>query len=257
MQVHIVIIEDEEIEAQGEKKRILRMQSPWIGEVSVFYKAKDAVDFLRDFYEPALALVDINMPGMSGLDLMEILQKKPLLRYIVVSAYDKFSYAQKAMSFGARRYLLKPCPYMEFKEAVEEAVLELVNEVQRRDGWIRGTETEEQKGSEEVHQSVKWVLGYLEEHIGEKVNMAELANELDLNYSYFSQLFKKETGKTFQEYMMDIRMKKAGELLIAGEKAEEIALQVGFGNAKSFFRAFKEYFGMPPMQWKHLQESGQ
>ncbi|MFR6328826.1 MAG: helix-turn-helix domain-containing protein [Eisenbergiella sp.] len=107
-----------------------------------------------------------------------------------------------------------------------------------------------EKKDKEYHVSVRWALDYIDRHISEKLNMAFLANKRNLNYSYFSQLFKKETGYTFSDYVNMRRMQIAGERLLEGAGTEEVSEAVGFESVKSFFRAFKIYYKMSPSAWK-------
>lgn len=73
-------------------------------------------------YQPDIAILDIHMPGLSGLDLAtkaQTLQKKPLI--IFLSAYDKFSYAKKGLRLGVFDYLLKPLDNEELKMILDKA----------------------------------------------------------------------------------------------------------------------------------------
>lgn len=74
-------------------------------------KAQSAIqaEFIIKQYSPDIVISDIRMPGMSGLDLLENFKRKKInILTIFFSAYDDFSYAQKAISLGAFDYLLKP-----------------------------------------------------------------------------------------------------------------------------------------------------
>ena len=57
----------------------------------------------------------------------------------------------------------------------------------------------------EYHYIIKWSMEYIEQYLSDKdhLNMTIIANHWNLNYSYFSQLFKKETGITFSEYVLE------------------------------------------------------
>ena len=93
------------------KVQVLRASVPWeewgftlIGAAENGVDAKEGIERLR----PDIAILDINMPGMTGLETAEALREecRPLL--IFLTAYDEFSYAHTALKIGAFDYLLKP-----------------------------------------------------------------------------------------------------------------------------------------------------
>ena len=91
--LEVVIIDDEKIEAEGNKRRVLHMNHPEIESVRAFTSSEEALDYLEQTSHLTLVIIDINMPGMSGLLLMEIMQARPEFRFSFVSAYDNFKYA--------------------------------------------------------------------------------------------------------------------------------------------------------------------
>ncbi len=95
------------------------------GEAS---NGKEAIEFLKEA-SPDILIVDIRMPIMDGLELTEYLSKhNPNLKVIILSGYDDFTYAQRALKFGAFDYLLKPSRAQEILEAVKKAKINIENE---------------------------------------------------------------------------------------------------------------------------------
>jgi len=89
-------------------------------------------------------------------------------------------------------------------------------------------------------------------------SIAELAEMENYNNSYFTEWFKEKTGFTPSEYLHRIRMEKAQEILESTHyRILDVALQVGYTNASSFSRAFRNYAGMTPQQYrsKNQEES--
>jgi two-component system, response regulator YesN len=93
---------------------------------------------------------------------------------------------------------------------------------------------------------------YVKKHIGEKISLTEVAAHLHLNSSYFSRMYKKETGEGFVEYVTRVKMEKALELLDQSIKSvEQIAYELGFESKSYFLKTFKRFYGVSPKSYKH------
>ncbi|MEG2264392.1 MAG: response regulator [Acinetobacter sp.] len=97
---------------------------------------------------------------------------------------------------------------------------------------------------------VDFAKRYVREHLNTECDMGVIANQLDLSYTYFSTLFKEQTGQTFSEFAMQMRMEEAARRLRAGERVTAIAKCVGYQNVQNFSRAFTRYFGVQPRLFK-------
>ena len=83
------------------------------------------------------------------------------------------------------------------------------------------------------------------------MSIETICSYLSVSAAYFSTVFKKETGKTFINYLTDYRMDKALELLMEkGEKTYIIAEKVGYSDPNYFSYVFKKQFGMSPSKYK-------
>ncbi|MDD3335193.1 MAG: response regulator [Eubacteriales bacterium] len=80
----------------------------------------EAYDSILDLC-PDIVLTDIRMPGLNGIELIQKLHEaNACARFIILSGYDEFEYAQEAMRYGVRYYLLKPCNEAAIIHALKE-----------------------------------------------------------------------------------------------------------------------------------------
>lgn len=98
-----------------------------------------------------------------------------------------------------------------------------------------------------IDQAVK----YVRENYCKDLTMAEVANRICLNYSYFSLLFKGKTGMNFIDYLKTVRIEKAKELLKNTDyKVYEISEMVGYNNTKHFTTTFRAFTGISPKEYR-------
>lgn len=84
------------------------------------------------------------------------------------------------------------------------------------------------------------IFTYIDQHYREELDMQQVANHVNMSYSYFSKYFKQATGKTFKQYVDFLRISEAEKLLLSGVyNVTETARQVGFNDVSSFNRTFK------------------
>lgn len=94
---------------------------------------------------------------------------------------------------------------------------------------------------------------YIMEHYAEPVGLEEVSSQVGFSPSYFSTLFKKETGKTFLEYLTDIRIEQSKILLRESRMTVEmICKSVGFNDYKRFSKTFKKATCVSPKEYRKL-----
>ncbi|MDD2971558.1 MAG: response regulator [Lachnospiraceae bacterium] len=105
----------------------------------------------------------------------------------------------------------------------------------------------------ESTKPIRQAQQYVEEHCSEKIVLEDLAEVVGLNPVYFSVLFKKETGINFSTYLIDVRMKKAKDLISStNETIAAIAEQVGYKDSRYFSRIFTKEVGIKPALYRKL-----
>ncbi|MBQ7848309.1 MAG: helix-turn-helix transcriptional regulator, partial [Clostridia bacterium] len=94
---------------------------------------------------------------------------------------------------------------------------------------------------------------YIQQHYREALRLEDVSSAVGFNATYFSTLFKKETGQNFTDYLTELRINKAKELL-SGDKVsvQDVAELVGYSDLKYFSRLFKKTTGVSPSDYKKL-----
>ncbi|MGL4735984.1 MAG: AraC family transcriptional regulator [Cellulosilyticaceae bacterium] len=99
--------------------------------------------------------------------------------------------------------------------------------------------------------SIRRAISYIHTHYGEAVTLSDVASYVNLNISYFSTIFKKETGSSFSQYLNLTRIEHSKLLLNNTELSIlDIALEVGFDTDSYFCTVFKKLVGVSPKQYK-------
>ena len=95
-------------------------------------------------------------------------------------------------------------------------------------------------------------LEFIKTHFKKNINMAMVANQVSVNYTWFSEKFKEHTGVNFNEYLKRLRIEEAKNLLEKGcYKVYEVAERSGFSDVKYFMKIFREETGLSPTEWSN------
>ncbi|WP_130858666.1 response regulator transcription factor [Gracilibacillus phocaeensis] len=92
---------------------------------------------------------------------------------------------------------------------------------------------------------------YIQTHLDERLSLADVAEKLGFNPTYFSQLFKKETGESFVAFRRKIRMERAKQLIEQNQmRIIDISNEIGYSDLAHFTKSFKIYTGVTPSSYK-------
>ncbi|MCC8065827.1 MAG: response regulator [Clostridiales bacterium] len=109
------------------------------------------------------------------------------------------------------------------------------------------------KKSDMERRPVLDAIEYVQKNYNQKILLEEIAENSGFNANYFSELFKKETGKNFSAYVLELRMEKAKQLLRDTKKTiYEIAAEVGYKDSKYFSQQFTRTVGVKPNEYRKL-----
>lgn len=107
------------------------------------------------------------------------------------------------------------------------------------------------KKEEHENQLVVRAQNYIQENYQKDLSLDEVSRQMDLSPYYFSKLFKEETGSNFVEYVTNLRIGKAKELLAKdGLSMKEICAAVGYSDPNYFSRIFKKNTGVTPTEYR-------
>ena len=220
----VIVVDDEQILRQG-----LVMMTPWQeADCVVVGEAKDAEEALRlmEKVQPDIAVVDIKMPGMNGLELIEtaearaICSKKPL--YIILSGYGEFSYARRSVE----------------KLTAAQGSNESALFTHFGMGKIQ-------------NQYLAQAVRLMEERCKENLTIKEVADEIGISASYLHRLFRERAEYSFGEYLTLCRMRRAAKDLGEGRlRIYEIAEHCGYRNTRYFSSVFRRVMGMTPTEYR-------
>lgn len=108
-----------------------------------------------------------------------------------------------------------------------------------------------------LHRSeIQEAIEYTHKNYMDNIKVKKIADKVNLSENYFSYLFSKETGKTFSQFLQEIRVEKAKKFLPQGSR-DWIAVgeQVGFESPKYFTKVFKKHTGFTPKQYLKNQRN--
>ena len=100
-------------------------------------------------------------------------------------------------------------------------------------------------------QPISGVLQFIARHIQQDMTIGELSRIAGYNEQYFIRLFKKTVGLTPYQYIISYRLKEAKKMLRSDLSVTQVANLTGYGDIKTFSRAFKYNFGLSPSEFKH------
>ncbi|NOU93756.1 helix-turn-helix domain-containing protein [Paenibacillus sp. LMG 31456] len=121
---------------------------------------------------------------------------------------------------------------------------------ERLDRWIEGTDKQRTEGT----NLIPHILEYIHANYNREISLGGISDELGLDIAYLSRQFKKGTGKNFMDYLINLRIERAKQMLLSlSGTVQQIAENVGYVNSQSFIRIFKKHVGVTPGQYREMQ----
>lgn len=233
--MNLLIADDENLELKVLEKTV---KKHFVDELEIFASSNGRkASQICDEVKPDIALLDIEMPGMNGIELAKYIKEKYADCIIIfITAYDRFDYAIEAIHIKAFDYLLKPWK--------EERLFELINTAIEN---VRSM----QKTDSIVHSQKDVIKDYIDRNYKKDISAKDVAGILGYSDVYFSKVFKQLFDDNFINYLTKIRIDRAKVLLKdVSFNIKEIGKSVGYADSNYFTKVFKRSIGMSPSEYR-------
>lgn len=243
-----VLIADDEDLARYTIKLLISRNYPGLDVIAEAADGDEAVRLAKD-YKPDLAVLDIRMPVLDGLETArKIRNNNPETAILILTAYEDFSSAQQAVNAGVNGYLLKP--------VTPEAFADRLESIRK---WREGLKTESSSIPEEVSgedQTVSWrlkrAMEHIQDHLSKDLPMNEVADTAGISSQHLSRLFRDEMNTSFIKVITEKRMDRARKLLVETTLGvAEIAKRCGYRNANYFAKVFRKNWSISPRDYRN------
>lgn len=186
----VVIADDESIECRA-LEMMIRNDFPELETLPSVSNGAELIASVRK-YHPDIAIVDINMPQLSGLDAMELIRADDKdMKIVIVTAYSDFDYARRALKLGASDYVLKPLDRNTFRETMVKV--------------LQTMDAEKQSSSRD--SSTRKHLDEMTEAVGSEF--------------LFSLIFGEPDEKSLQLYLASLNQEFNGSCIAAARPADQ------------------------------------
>lgn len=209
--------------------------------IKIFSSAGSAMEYIKQ--NPVDALItDIKMPLISGLELAKFCYEEyPNIGVILYTAYRDFEYAQQGIRYNVVDYLVKPVHDDDLTAAMNKLRRHLQNQQQTID-----------RPSEYSYNMItQAAVDFIKAHYHESISIEDVAHHVLMSPKYFGAYFKKSCGKNFVDFLREVRVSAAAELLKdEALTISAIAEKVGYKSATHFYKFFQDCYGQTPAQYR-------
>ncbi len=250
----VLVVDDEPIE----RMMLVKTLNKLVGDTCQIFEAKNGREAIEIFDQKKIqiAILDIEMPGVNGLEAAKIMrEKREDCVIIFITAFDEFSYAKQAISVKAIDYILKPYESKEIVYALEEGK-RLIDKY-FSDTFVEESPAEDNKSIEENIGDIRLSLAretienYIKSHYMDDISMHNLAHVMNYSDAHFCKLFKQCFKVNFTAYLTEYRIGIAKKMLEDPRlNIKDIGSASGYTDSNYFARVFKRMVGCTPTEYR-------
>jgi len=252
--IKILLVEDEEIIRNGLKNLIAQVSTDFqITKEAA--NGREALDYLQKEV-PDFIITDIRMREMDGLTLTaKARERYPQMPILIISGYGDFEYARQALRYGVTDYLLKPIDRLALVSVLDQIRRGLVPKEGNASLPGEAADKDELPLKNDSRRLIRKVKEYIQGNPDKDLRLQVLAEYVNLNPAYLSQLFKQEAKIHLSDFITDVRMQRAKYLLLNSDlKIYDVARLSGYQSPKHFMLLFKQQVGKTPGAYREEGE---
>lgn len=208
-----------------------------------------------------LAMLDVKIPGMNGLELAEFIKEQEMDTAVVfLTGFSEFEYARTALRSGVYEYLLKPLRPREIlstmadvKRRLEERRYQarVLKEHKQREDMDFDAAVQVAGLFPDVPPVMSEILMTMAKQYDQPLSLGSISNQYFFSKNSISRMFRRETGYSFTDVLVAIRLASAANQLMNGELVNQVSSKNGFSDQRYFSQVFRKVFGCSPSEIKN------
>ena len=236
MIVHTVVMIDDDKVMLRRIKKFVNFEALGMSLVGEAYDGLNGILLIEEL-KPDIIISDFEMPKLDGIQMMEKIRAMGIKsKLILLTGHMEFECARKAISVGAFEYMVKPILPEDLTEVMKK---------------IKDVLDEEAGLGIEAEKRIEIIKKYIKKNLHLNMTLESVAQQTHFSSNYIRNLFKKEMGIGFKEYLIQERMKKAKYLLENTDYfVYEVVDQIGMSDVRHFTEMYKKHFGTTPKNKK-------
>ena len=199
----------------------------------------------------SMVLLDLNMPQMTGVEVLEEIRKKGYsVKVVIMTGGRNYEWTRRCADLSVHGFIEKPFD--------PDELIKRINNIlsAKKDTKIQEIlENEFDKKKRSLNPIFAKAISYIEDNFPKELSREEIAAKLDISPQYLSTLFKEECGLQLKEFINRCRIERSLEFIKDNPSlpVKDLAESVGMNDQNYFCRLFKKHTGKTPTDFKKIQ----